>query len=91
MKMLQDRSELSPMQGIALKIATRWVIDTKVHMEKQQECDDDDNEQPQSNKVGDRDRTDWEEGKTGRTTGRGRGWTGSFPRRGMPRGEKRDR
>ena len=41
--MLQDTTELSPRQLVALEIAIKWVIDTKGHLKKQQECDDEDN------------------------------------------------
>ena len=86
-KMFQDRSELSPMQSIALKIATRWVINSKGH--KQQECDGEDNEQPQHNEVGDRDRTDLGRRKDRSDDRQRQRLDRFFPRRRMPRGDTR--
>ena len=76
MQMYQEKSDMSPTQLTALEIAIKCVIDTR--MGNQQECDDDNNEQPRSNTVDDREKTDRGVGKTGRTTGKRTGWTGRF-------------
>ena len=65
-----------------MEIAIICVIDTKGHLEKHQECDDEDNEQLRSNKLGPWRRKDR---SNDRQTHR---FDRSFQRRGMPRGRQ---